>query len=126
MGASIGPHPQYEVCCVIDLANRVVSFEKMSAEMVTSVKGVSDDVIQEVNLLRTAPQTYLTKLVTRSQLFIDDYVFKKSDGSKIRLKEGKKGIHIVVIDESAIIAVDLKLTSWLNLVYYMCSCSGSN
>jgi len=44
----------------------------------------------EINLLRQNPPAYAVHVQAHLDRFIDDYIYKKPTGSKIRTKEGVK------------------------------------
>lgn len=90
VGAVIGPHLQHKSCCVMDFATKVVSFDDISKEMLTNVMGVSEEIVSEINKLRTNPTEYINMLHSRYDAFIDDEVYQLVDGTRIRTKEGKK------------------------------------
>lgn len=92
LGAAIGPHPQYDTCCVIDFASRVLSKEDYAAESVKTVRSISNEIMTEINLLRTTPHIYLFKLQSLFESFIDDSkIFRAKDGTRMTTKEGRNG-----------------------------------
>ena len=55
-----------------------------------SAQPVSITLADEINLLRRDPPAYAIFVQQHLDRFVDDYIYKKPTGSKIRTKEGVK------------------------------------
>ena len=91
VGAAIGPHPHHSYCCVIDFVTKALSFSEVEKETVTVVASYSDEIVQEVNLLRTMPDQYVHLLEDRLDSFVDEFTYKLPNELKRTSKEGKTG-----------------------------------
>jgi hypothetical protein len=50
-------------------------------------------IVEEVNILRSNPAAYVSNLEELLDRFVDDYVYKKLNGVKVRTREGTEGYY---------------------------------
>lgn len=55
-----------------------------------SVVGLSREIVQEINKVRSNPSEYVIHLQSRYDSFVDDFVYKLSSDEYLRTKEGKQ------------------------------------
>jgi hypothetical protein len=91
IGAAIGPHPQHSYCCVMDFVTKALSFSDVEKETIKAVASYSDEIVSEVNLLRTTPERYIRLLEARYESFLDEFTYKLPNELKRTSKEGKNG-----------------------------------
>lgn len=89
VGAAIGPHPQHSYCCVMDFVTKALSFEAVEKENITDVSNISEDILKEVNLMRTSPEKYIPLLQERYDSFVDENTYRLSNELRYQAKEGK-------------------------------------
>jgi hypothetical protein len=58
---------------------------------IQKIKMIASQAAEEINLVRTNPAGYVEYLETHLNRFVDDFVYVKPSGTKVRTKEGVAG-----------------------------------
>lgn len=53
---------------------------------------LSQEIANEINLVRSNPRSYCQFLREKLNTFIDDFVYRNQDGNLVKSREGKKGM----------------------------------